>query len=366
MKVLQVIDSLPSTSGGSRFVVNLAKKISDRKIKSDVLLIDGKDSHFLSELVSNGINVIKLDENQKSRYRIKYIFQIARIMKNYDIVHVHVFPASYFVALATFFNSSVPVVFTEHSSFNRRAPHHLFRVIEKIIFSRFKIIVCLSDQVYKFIRKNLNVSVEKLHIIENAIDSAAVMRAIPYSKEKLGFKRSDFLILMSSRLDPDKRHDLLIESLNLLDDNVKLLLAGDGSTKSNLQRLVKDLNLHERVIFLGARKDVFSLMKSVDINILVSNFEGLSLSALEAMSSSKPFIASNVQGLDFVVNDKRLLFENNSASIAEMIKCLQEDAIWNAKASKIVYSRAKMFDIQEMTKQYIKVYEDVLKMEDGK
>ena len=47
-------------------------------------------------------------------------------------------------------------------------------------------------------------------------------------------------------------------------------------------------------------------MKMVDVNILCSNFEGLSLAALEAMASGKPFIASNVEGLDFVVKNKNL------------------------------------------------------------
>lgn len=358
MKILQVIDSLPPTSGGSRFVANLSKELAARAMKVDVLLVDGKDSHFVNELESNGIHVIKLDINARSRFRIKYILQIARVMKGYNIIHVHVFPASYLVALATFFNATVPLVFTEHSSYNRRATHKIFRFIEKIIYSRFKIIVCLSEQVYSFVQKNLNTPASKLRIIQNAIDSEAVNKAIPYSKERLGFKRSDFLILMSSRLDADKRHDLLIEAMTLLEDNVKLIFAGDGVTKSNLQCLVKNLNLTERVVFLGARQDVFRLMKSVDINILASNFEGLSLAALEAMSSSKPFIASNVEGLDFVVNDKRLLFENDSVSIAKMIKSLTEDDAWRAEASKISEDRAKMFNIQEMTNEYIKVYEE--------
>ncbi len=361
MKVLQIIDSLPNTSGGARFVVNLTKQLLNRNIMCDVLLIDGKKSHFFDELNAIGANVIILDKNQRSRYRVKYAIQISKFMKNYDIVHVHVFPASYLVAFATFFSKHQSVVFTEHSSFNKRAAHRFFRNVERQVYGRFQIIVCLSEQVFAFIRKNLNTSELKLRIIENAVDGDAVSQAVPYSKEVLGFKQDDFLVLMSSRLDPDKRHDVLIESLKLLDDNVKLLFAGDGPTKKELQQLVKDSNLCERVFFLGARQDIFRLMKSVDINILASNFEGLSLAALEAMSAGKPFIASNVEGLDFVVQEARLLFENNPVSAANKIRLLYMDRVWRKNAAEISIQRSKDFDIKRMTDKYIKVYEDILK-----
>lgn len=101
-------------------------------------------------------------------------------------------------------------------------------------------------------------------------------------------------------------------------------------------------------------------MKAVDVNILVSNFEGLSLAALEAMSSGKPFIASDVEGLDFVVKDSRLLFKNNPNDISKAINKLRDEPEWFIEASELCKSRASEFDIRYMVEEYLEVYRNVL------
>ncbi len=362
MKVLQIIDSLPATSGGARFVVNLVKKLAERKIDCQLLLIDGAASHFLDELKLANIKIISLDDGVKNRYRLEYIRKISCLMSSFDVVHVHVFPASYLVAAATVLKKNkVAVVFTEHSSFNRRATHWAFKLIEKFVYSRFNRIICLSDQVLNFVTKNLSISLEKLCIIENAIDPHALTNVVPYSKKELGYEESDRLLLMSARLTLPKNHKVLIEAMYLLPENVKLLLAGDGILKEELQTQVYKLGLTGRVQFLGSRKDVFRLMKSVDINVLSSNFEGLSLAALEAMTAGKPFIASNVEGLDFVVQDPRLLFENNPKSIAMLVSDLINNEQLRKTAVEICAERSEKYDIDVMVDKYIGVYEEVLK-----
>lgn len=365
MKILQIIDSLPNTSGGARFVVNLSKKLSQRGLEVTVLLIDGKHSHFLQELKEAGIKVIALDVNTKSRYKPKYVRQIAAVIAEYDIVHVHVFPASYLVAFATFLSEkSTPVVFTEHSSFNNRASNFAFRYIEKFVYSRFSKIICLSEQVREFIRVNLNTPSGKLAIIENAIDCEAVFNAVPYTKGELSYSDSDFLLLMSARLSRPKNHNILFEALSLLDSSTKLLVAGDGEMEKELKRKANELMLNDRITFLASRDDIFRLMKAVDINILVSDFEGLSLAALESMSSGKPFIASNVDGLDFVVQDERLLFTNTAENIAAAINRLRNDTEWRKEAAAISLRRSLDFDIEKMVDKYLSVYINSTKEKD--
>ncbi|MDQ0478167.1 glycosyltransferase [Chryseobacterium sp. MDT2-18] len=366
MKVLQIIDSLPATSGGARFVVNLVKKLAERNIDCQLLLIDGAKSHFLDELNLANIKIISLDDGVKNRYRFKYIRKIAYFMTDFDLVHVHVFPSSYMVAAATLLKKDVTVVFTEHNSYNRRATNWVFKLIEKFVYSRFNKIICLSDQVLKFVTQNLSIPLENLCIIENAIDTHAVINAVPYSKKELGYENSDWLLLMSARFTLQKNHKVLIEAMCLLPEDVKLLLAGDGILKEELEMQVYKLGLTDRIQFLGSRKDVFRLMKSVDINVLSSNFEGLSLAALEAMTVGKPFIASNVEGLDFVVQDPRLLFENNPKSIAMLVSDLINNEQLRKTAVEICAERSKKYDIDVMVDKYIEVYEEVLKKNDGK
>lgn len=360
MKILQVIDFMPQTSGGARFVVNLAKALKLKGCDVDVLLIDGKPSHFTSELLEAGIKIISLNENI-NRFNLKYSFQISKYLEKYDVVHVHIFPSSYQVAIASFFTSnSAPIVFTEHNSFNRRASNPVFKYIEKFVYSRFDHIVCLSQQVLSFVDSKLKINHSKLSIIENAVDVEAINLAPVFNKVDLDYKESDFLLLMSARFTSQKNHEVIIESLRKLPEEIKLIFAGDGVLMNKMKELVELYNLNNRVSFLGSRSDVLSLMKTVDVNVLASNFEGLSLAALEAMSTGKPFIGSNVDGIDFVINNKDYLFNNNANELADLILKLYKDQLFYQKAANDTYERSKNFDIHVMTDKYLEVYKKLI------
>lgn len=361
MKLLQVIDFMPETSGGARFVVNLALQLKEKGVDVDVLLIDGVNSHFIDQLRGNDINVICLDF-KVNRFNPKYASMISMYLDKYDVVHVHIFPSSYQVALAKIINKkSAPIVFTEHNSFNRRASNPLFKYIEKFIYSKFNHIVCLSQQVFSFVDENLKIDHKKLSIIENAIDSKKIDETLAANKHDFKLIDSDFTLLMSARFTTQKNHQVVIESLKFLPEEIKILFAGDGILLDKMKALVLSSGLENRVSFLGSRADIFSLMKMVDVNILASNFEGLSLAALEAMSTGKPFIGSNVDGLDFVIDNKDYLFENEPEDLSKLILKLYNDKGFYNRASIDAYSRSKDFDLETMADKYLDIYREQIR-----
>ncbi|WP_111885523.1 glycosyltransferase family 4 protein [Acinetobacter sp. CFCC 11171] len=366
MNILQVIDFLPETSGGARFVVNLSKALLEKNINVDVLLIDGHESHFLRELEESNIHVIKLSKNA-NRFNPYFAYKISKYLDKYDVVHVHIFPSSYQVALGRILNkNSAPIVFTEHNSFNRRASNFLFKYIENFIYKKFSHIVCLSQQVFDFVYSNLTVKADKLTIIENAIDVNAINCALPSKRTQYKLNENDFLLLMSARFTSQKNHKVIVDTLKNLPSNIKVLFAGEGTGKNDIELLVKENNLSDRVFFLGSRGDIFNLMHMADVNILASNFEGLSLAALEAMSTGKPFVASNVDGLDFVVNNPQYLFNNNTESLGKLILKLYNDKFFYDECAKYTYNRSKNFDMKIMVEKYIKVYENQIISKDLK
>ena len=103
----------------------------------------------------------------------------------------------------------------------------------------------------------------------------------------------------------------------------------------------------------------------VDVNILASNYEGLSLAALEAMSTGKPFIASNVDGLDFVVNNQSYLFENEPESLGDLILKLYNDKDFYDECAKNTFHRSKDFDIEIMVDKYLEVYKNQIEKNIG-
>ena len=359
MKVLQIIDSLP-IGGGARFVVNFVLALNKIGIKTDILLLDGTETEFFNELKeSDTCKIIALTIG--NRWNPKNVFEIMPYFKEYDLVHVHIFPTSYFVALAKFFSGTkTPIVFTEHNSQNRRATHFLFRFIEKFVYSQFNKVVCLTKEVKSFVKKNLGVKENKLVIIENGVYLEKIYDTVPHRKSDVGFNESDKLILMSARFETQKDHETIIKSLKLLPEKFKLLLAGEGSLLLKYKEFAQNLHLENRILFLNNRKDIFEIMKMVDYNVLSSNFEGLSLSAIESLASGKPFIASDVSGLNFIKNKGLLFPKGDEEELARLILELDNNRNLYHQVTNNCLSLAKNYSIEKMLDNYVNVYLNIL------
>ena len=367
MKVLQIIDSLPATSGGARFVVNLVKKLAERKIDCQLLLIDSAESHFLAELISANIKIIRLDSKVKNRYRFKYVRETASIMSNFDVVHVHIFPASYLVAFATFLNSKVPVVFTEHAAFNRRATNQCFKLIEKLIYSRFSKVVGISAAVQLFVEKNLSIKEGKFVVIDNGIDFNTIITSPAADRSDFNLSSTDNVLFMAARFADEKDQGTVIRALVDLPANFKLVFAGDGPNLEKYRKFAESLGVLSRVSFLGARSDIYGLIKMSDINILSSHYEGFGLSAVEAMAAAKPTIVTNVPGVAEVVSNAGLLFNvGDHQKLTSLLLQLGTNRHFYEKVSHLCYERSKLYDLEIMTDKYIEVYKEVLKNKNGR
>lgn len=107
------------------------------------------------------------------------------------------------------------------------------------------------------------------------------------------------LILHSSNFRPVKRVEDVIKIFYQILQKVKckLLLLGMGPELGKAQRLVAELGLNERVIFLGKNREIDRYVTSADLFLLPSSQESFGLAALEAMSYGVPVVASKVGGL---------------------------------------------------------------------
>ncbi len=362
MKILQVIDSLPSTSGGSRFVVNLCKKLHQLDIDVTLLLIDGKNTHFVNEIIESGIKYIFLDENTKTRYKFKYLKQISKIIEHFDIVHVHIFPTSYLVALSSLFsNTKSKIVFTEHNAFNKRATNKLFVYIEKFIYSRFDKIIGITPEVKIFINRYITNNKNKIDVITNGVDLNSINNTVAARRIDFGFEEKDIICLMAARFSFQKDYETLIKSFVGLPEYFKLILAGDGENLNKCMMLVDQLNLKDKIKFIGSRNDIYSIIKMSDINILSSRYEGFGLSIVEAMALNKAVIGSNVDGMNNVIENAGFLFEvGDYNGLHNLILDLGTNkSLYNKVASQCKL-RSYDFSLEKMVSQYIDVYKRLL------
>jgi glycosyltransferase involved in cell wall biosynthesis len=104
-------------------------------------------------------------------------------------------------------------------------------------------------------------------------------------------------------LVPHKGHRYLLEAFKKI-ENAYLLLIGNGPIKTDLDRVVFELGISNRVIFTGSQIDVTPYMQVMDIVVLPSSeVEGLGISLIEAMALAKPVVATNIGGIPEVVDD---------------------------------------------------------------
>ncbi len=102
--------------------------------------------------------------------------------------------------------------------------------------------------------------------------------------------------LCPARLEPQKRHDVLLKAWGMVAGAV-LLLAGDGSLRGELERRASELGVADRVRFLGTRCDVPDLLEASDVTVLTSDWEGMPIAVLESLAAGCPVVASDVDGV---------------------------------------------------------------------
>lgn len=362
MKILQFINSL-AAGGAEKLIVDATIEYHKRGIPVDLLLISKGNSPFLERLNEfDAIKVFYLGEDVDV-YNPKYIFKLNAYFKKYDIVHVHLFPAMYWAAFAKIFGKKpYKLIFTEHNSTNRRMNNPFFKLLDKWVYTQFDNLITISDAVDAALRGYLGSSFKNITKIYNGINLVEIKEALPYSKHELGFSDNNILILQVSRFFPQKDQATLIRAMVDLPKHIVLLLVGSGPLMEEHKQLAKNLNLEDKVFFLGVRRDVPRLLKSVDYVVLSSHFEGLSLSSVEGLASGKPFIASDVPGLTEVVQGAGFLFpDRNEKKLTEILLGLQKNPKLYEETVEACITRSKTFDINNMVDNYLKLYSVSLK-----
>lgn len=123
---------------------------------------------------------------------------------------------------------------------------------------------------------------------------------------RYGLDPNKKIFLFLGRIDGEKRVELLLHAIGLLDrDDIQLAIAGHGSVEARLRRLALKLNLEHHVRFTGfiPSEDVPVLMNSVDVFVMPSEAELLSISTLEAMACGRPVLLANALALPELVKD---------------------------------------------------------------
>lgn len=354
MKILQVINRCSVANGAAMVIQSMVPTLIASGHQVDILGLVDVTPSCADRFIEMGCGYRVLMNEGKSLYSPSLLCKLARVMKDYDVVHAHLFPSFYWVALVKVFcGYKGRLVFTEHSTQNNRQKT-IFRLIERFIYRRYDNIVAISDAV----ALNLNAHLKRdygVTVINNGIDIASFELQEPVSRQELGVPTDAVMLTQVARFGPEKDQMTVLRVLKDLPQSYHAVFVGGGSLLERHREAAAELGISDRVHFLGIRRDVAAILKASDIVVMSSHFEGFGLTAVEGMAAGKPVVASDVPGLREVVKGAGILF-NDEKSLAESVVALSTDNILYEDTVEKCRERALEYSAEKMADKYLSVY----------
>lgn len=349
MKILHAI-TLADLGGAQSVLVNICNKAAEEGY--DVYVVSEEYGKMWNSL-SSKIHKIRIEELQRNvslKNDMKVLLRLRKLYKEIkpDIIHLH---SSKMGALGRLAFPKNKIIYTVHGFDSIRLAYRKFLIIEKLLKKRAKNIVAVSE----YDKTNLNNEGinDKVVTIYNGIqdidNSKKLQSKIDFAELKKDFK----IIMCIARLSPPKRFDLFCEiAEKMINESIKFIWIGN---KEDVQVGSKN------IIMLGEIEDARNYFMFADLVILLSDYEGLPISIIEALAAGKPVIASNVGGISEILDEKNgFALPNNSDLFADKINfILKDDDTYNKYAANARKSYRDYFTIEQMYSKYLLLYGNV-------
>lgn len=375
MKKLMILaKSLVNSAGMEKMTVEFANAMICNGYAVEILLQDSNIESFYK--LDSSINISSLHSySLYSIYSIKKIRKIVLESKVDYLINIGV--ALSRLSLVALWNTKVKVITWEH--FNLYAGSWLgflwrlisvrfsyktvvltnedYRAYRKFVYSNFKEVISITKGTADNLKKWAGIESK---VIYNGIclDKIIHFAAKGISRQTLNIPEDAFLCVMVARFNEQKDQDTVIRAMKKLPLNFYLLLVGSGERQIVCEKLVEEIEVSERVCFVGYSQYPSIYISISDVGILSSHWEGFGISALEYMALGKPTVVTNVDGLKEVVGNAALLFTpHNENELADKIYALYCDRILYNRMKVISKLHVLNFDVKETARQYLVEYQ---------
>ncbi|MBW1924853.1 MAG: glycosyltransferase [Deltaproteobacteria bacterium] len=294
-----------------------------RKDRFESHLVVGKVSHLegsMEDLFSGPwrplTTIPELRREINVRRDLIAFFKLLRIIrsKKPHIVHTHMSKAGYLARLAVVFlrvfgRRRILAVHTFHgnvfSGYFSPWKSKLFLLIERMLARFTDAIIAISEGQRRDLVHRFRVAgPDKIRMIRLGFDLEPFLSNDALKgrfRERLGMGVDQRLVGIVGRLVPVKNHRLFLEAVRQLKeadpgDQTRFVVVGDGMLRGELENLVRDLEVADRVIFSGWQREMASVYADLDLLCLTSINEGTPVAVIEAMASGVPVAATDVGG----------------------------------------------------------------------
>lgn len=353
--ILHILNHLDIGGAEQQLEQFLTHALQKEKYELDVLVLF--NGFRVDRLRKAGIKVIDL--NMKRKYSALAPWKIYQIIRRgrYDMVFAQLSPAIFYVAAASLFLPHVKYITREPNVYSRRRRYRIFKLLDRLMYSRYEKILCVDEEVKKELVKWQPQVRRK---------TLAFGKGIVLPPKKTQWRKSIDLIFVG-RLTRQKGLDILLKAIARLKQSRlihRVLIVGEGSLKTRLQFQANQLSLSEVVTFPGKEKDINTLLLKSKCFVLPSRWEGTPSALLEAMANSVPVIATRVGGVPHVISDcvdGLLIPPENPEALSTAIRRLLSNKRLAARLGRNARGKImKDFSLQVYTRRMLQLYDELL------
>ena len=345
MKILLVI-TRSELGGAQTVVVQLANTLCEQH---DVVLVAGEGDGKIWEMVNPKVTQERCPYLQRAispKNDILAAIRLRKIYKTYrpDVIHLHSSKAG---VLGRIVFPAKKVIYTVHGFDSIRLAFRKFLPIERALQSRAKAIVGVSQY------DHFNLIQEKITHNVCTVYNGLTTPDTSHIKQIDIFDKYDTVILTIARINKQKNPQLFIDVARLMPEYGFIWIG-------NLQEVTEFGELPSNCHFLGNLINAGAYCSKAKIFMLPSNYEGLPMVIIEAMSMGKPIVSSNVGGVSEIVRNyiNGYALENNAELFAERIRYILNDKERYERfcaASLNIYKSELTVD--KMVNGYLKLYQ---------
>jgi len=376
INVLHIITRL-DRGGSSEVLLLLAERLNKEIFSTQIIsgFTQEPQEDIETYIKRTGVKIEFIPDLCRELSPLKEIFALKKLYSAIkkvkpDIVHTHSSKAGILGRIAAAL-CNVPIII--HSPHGHVFYGYFGSFQNRLIVFIERVVALLTDRIINLTESGKRDHIElgisspkKFVVIHCGIELEPFLKVNIERKEKLrhlGIPYDKTVVGTVSRLEPIKGQEYFIQACKLISlkrPDVIFVIVGGGSLENKLKKMAVDLDIDDRVYFLGHRKDVPELMKLFEIFVLPSLNEGLGRVLVEAMTVGLPIIATKVGGISDVVLDGKtglLVPPRDSHNLAESILKLLENKDLVQKMGEKGKARANIFDINKMVEKIEALYQ---------
>lgn len=351
-------------AGMEHVVASLVRGMPRSTYASAVWCIEEADT-LGRELRREGYEVVEW--RRRRRRDVALFFRLAALMRSerIDVLHCHDELSWFYGAVGAWLGGVSRVLVTMHGRRSDIARRHLWE--QRFLASLSRTVVSVSQYLREQIIDEIKVAPDKAITVYNGVAVAPqppTREMCRRARAALGLPEDARVVGTVGRLAAVKNLELLITAAaaaRAVVPSFYVVLIGDGPCKERLLHRVAALGLNDRVRFAGLRRDVATLLPAFDLYVCSSDYEGVSLSVLEAMAAERAVIATAVGGNQEIIrhNETGILVEKkNPQALRQALIELARDAPrrrrLGQRARRMV---AAHYSVQRMIEDYEKLYQ---------